>query len=156
MQVRSGQRSGEALKGLKAREFLFLCEELAMAALPAGFPAPERRVMWTILQLYWGSPAVHFELQPMVARGQVELGLHFEGSVEQNDACAAMVAARAPEVMAAVGPGWELEIWTPSWRRLHRVFPFERLTRPLADEVGASLAVALTTLQPLVVAMQQR
>jgi len=151
--VRPGKRSGEA-PTLKARDFLFLCEELAMAALPPGFPPPERRVMWTTLQLYWGRPSVHFELQPMVARGQVELGLHFEGSVEHNDACAAMVAARAPELMAALGPGWELEVWTPSWRRLHRVFLFERLSRPLAGEVAVALGVALIALRPLVLEMQ--
>jgi hypothetical protein len=79
---------------LKAREFVFACEDRAMRDLPAGLPPPERKVMWTILQLHFGDPNVHFELQPQPSRGLVELGLHFEGPVEANDAWAERIAAR--------------------------------------------------------------
>ncbi|HEY4670091.1 MAG TPA: hypothetical protein VIH05_09980 [Tepidiformaceae bacterium] len=140
---------------LKAREFLFYTEDLALAGLPAEFPRPERRVMWTILQMHYGDPNVHFELQPHVGRGLVELGLHFEGPVELNDAWAALIASRAAEVMAGLGPEWELEEWTASWRRLHRTWRFERLTPALGREVGESLCSALRVLQPLVMEGQQ-
>ncbi len=133
---------------LKAREFLFFAEDQAMAALPGEFPRPERKVEWTILQLHFGDPRAHIELQPQVARGQVELGLHFEGQVEANDAYAARLAANAVALMAALGPGWELEEWTASWRRLHRTFPASALTTALGREVGAQLANALVTLHP--------
>lgn len=135
---------------LKARQFLFACEEQAMAALPADFPRPERKLMWTILQLHYGDPAVHFELQPQPSRRQVELGLHFEGPAEANDAWAARMAGRASELIAALGAEWELEVWTASWRRLHRVFAAEQLTGELAGEVAGQLARALVTLQPLI------
>lgn len=134
---------------MKAREFVFFCEDQALAALPPEFPRPERKVMWTTLQLHFGNPAVHFELQPHVGRGQVELGLHFEGTVEANDSWALQLSRRAPELMAGLGPGWELEVWTASWRRLHRVFPFARLTTDLGREVGAELCKALLVLGPL-------
>jgi hypothetical protein len=133
---------------LKAREFLFYTEDLAIAGLPAGFPKAERTVMWTVLQLHYGNPKAHFELQPQVARGQVELGLHFEGPVELNDVWALGLAERAPEIMAALGPGWELEEWTVSWRRLHRVFHFEHLTAALGREVAAEFTKLLVALQP--------
>ena len=135
---------------LKAREWVFACEDLAMAALPAAFPRPQRHVEWTMLQLHYGDPKVHFELQPMVARGRAELGLHFEGTVEANDLWAAHIACHSDEVVAGLGSEWELEEWTASWRRLHRVFPFEKLTTSLSREVGAELHRALITLQPLV------
>jgi hypothetical protein len=138
------------MPALKAREFLFLCEDQALAALPAGFPLPERRVMWTILQLHYGDPTVHFELQPHVGRGVIELGLHLEGPVEANDLWAARLAANAVELMAVLGPGWELEEWTASWRRLHRVFRFTSLTAELAREVAADLTRALVALHPVV------
>lgn len=134
---------------MKAREFLFASEERAMASLPREFPRPERKVMWTILQLHYGNPDVHFELQPHVGRGMVELGLHFEGPAEANDACARTLAARTAELMPALGEGWELEEWTASWRRLHRVYRFEKLTVGLSDAVGDELAKALTTLHPV-------
>lgn len=140
---------------LKAREFLFYTEDLALADLPGDFPRPERRVMWTVLQLHYGNPEVHFELQPQVARGQVELGLHFEGPAEFNDAWALGLAERADELMAALGDGWELEEWTVSWRRLHRVFPFEALTTVLGREVAAEFSKLLLTLQPYAAACQR-
>lgn len=139
------------LMALKAREFLFKAEDLAMKALPPGFAQPERKVMWTTLQLHYGDPRVHFELQPMPARGVVELGLHFEGPAEVNDRWAALVALHAPELMAALGEGWELEEWTASWRRLHRTWPFTELSLELAEEVSGQLARALQVLRPLVV-----
>jgi hypothetical protein len=135
---------------LKAREFLFMCEDVGLAALPEGFPLPQRKVMWTVLQFHYGGPAVHFELQPQIARGIVELGLHFEGIAEENEVRAFAVAQRAGEIAGALGPGWEMEEWTASWRRLHRTFPIERLTAEFAREVGAQVAMMLQTLHPVV------
>jgi hypothetical protein len=138
---------------LKAREFLFYTEDLALAALGDGGPRPERKVMWTILQFHWGQPAAHIELQPQVSRRVVELGLHFEGPAEWNEALACRVAAHAPELMAALGEGWELEEWTASWRRLHRTYPFEdHLTTALGREVAGGLATALRVLRPFAIA----
>jgi hypothetical protein len=135
---------------LKAREFVFYCEDLAMAQLGGAVPPPERRVMWTILQLHYGDPTVHFELQPQVGRRLVEVGLHFEGPPEVNEARAALVAARADEIAATLGADWELEEWTPSWRRLHRSFPFERLDAALARDVAGQFAGLVIALQPVV------
>ncbi|HKS92513.1 MAG TPA: hypothetical protein VJQ83_11335 [Tepidiformaceae bacterium] len=136
----------QQMKRLKAREFLFYTEDQALAGLPADFPRPERRVMWTILQLHYGNPDVHFEVQPQVARGQVEVGLHFEGRVEMNDVWALGLAERAAELRFALGDAWELEEWTASWRRLHRVFHFDALTAQLGREVAADFTRLLLTL----------
>lgn len=133
-------RNGE----LKAREFLFLCEDKALARVPSELRPTGRAVMWTILQLHYGNPRVHYELQPMPARGQVELGLHFESSIEVNDAWAALVASHAHELRAALGDAWELEAWTPSWRRIHRVYSAPELTAELASDVAAGLASLIT------------
>lgn len=131
-----------------ARDFLFYAEDLAMRDLPGTVPRPQRKVMWTILQLHFGDPAAHFELQPQPSRGRMELGLHFEGPAEANDAAAARIAARAGEIMPELGDGWELEAWTASWRRIHRTFPFEALTEPLAREVAGELVRAMVVLHP--------
>ncbi|MDZ7727573.1 MAG: hypothetical protein U5Q44_04880 [Dehalococcoidia bacterium] len=142
--------ANEGTKTLKSREFLFYTEDLAMAGLPEAFPRPERRVMWTILQMYYGTPDLHFELQPQGARKQVELGLHFEADVETNEARAVSVARYAPEILGELGPEWEMEEWTASWRRLHRVFAYERLTAGLGREVAEQMTLLLVTLQPLI------
>ena len=134
----------------KAREFLFFTEDLAVAALPPELASAERKVMWTILQLSYGNPLVHFELQPQPSRGLVELGLHFEGEAEANEAGALSLAEHTHEIRAALGPDWELEEWSASWRRLHRTYPFDKLTVALGREVAAEMARAIITLGPLV------
>lgn len=137
-------RSGK----LKAREFLFYTEDLALAALPSDFPRPERRVMWMILQFYWRNPAIHFELHPQPSRGRIEVGLHFEATLEQNEAWAQRISDNAYEVMATMGSEWELEEWTASWRRIHRTYAFEELTTALGRDVASEFARAMQALFP--------
>lgn len=133
---------------MQAREFLFYVEDLALAALSGEVPKPERKVMWTILQLSWGHPAAHIELQPQPSRSLLELGLHFEASAEENEAWAQRVASDSAKLQAGLGPEWELEEWTASWRRLHRVYRFEHLTGVLGREVAAELSKAIALLWP--------
>jgi hypothetical protein len=110
-----------------------------MAQVPADLRPPERIVMWTILQLHYGDAKVHFELQPQPARSLVEVGLHFEGDPDRNEALAQKIAAR-PDLPALHGDDWELEEWTASWRRLHIAFPAPVLTRSLASEAAAAFS----------------
>ncbi|MGE5596569.1 MAG: hypothetical protein ACM3S1_11110 [Hyphomicrobiales bacterium] len=135
---------------LKAREFVFFVEDVAMAALPEQVSRPERRVMWTILQLHFGDPNVHFEVQPHMGRRLIELGLHFEGPAETNDQWMSHVGGHAEHILCELGPTWELEEWTASWRRLHRPYAFERLTAALGREVGEELAKAIGVLGPII------
>ena len=135
---------------LKAREFTFFCEDQILTQLPPTIPQPERRVRWTMLQMHFGDEHVHFELQPQMGRGVVEAGLHFEGAVEANDAWVELLAANASDLLGELGPLWELEEWTSTWRRLHRPFPFERLTVELAHEVAGEVAHAMTVLHPII------
>ena len=135
---------------LEAREFVFFCEDQILTRLPPAVPRPERRLRWTILQFHFGDDRVHFELQPQMGRGVVEAGLHFEGPVEANDAWVDLLAAHAADLLGELGPYWELEEWTASWRRLHRPYPFERLTAELGCEVAGELVRAITALHPLI------
>lgn len=135
---------------MQTREWLFYTEDLMLAALPDAVPRFQRRVMWTILQFYQQDPRIHFELQPSPSRGLVEVGLHFEGTAEENEVWAARVAAHSCELQAALGPEWELEEWTASWRRLHRVYRFEHLEGQLGRDIAAEWARAITLLWPFV------
>ena len=135
---------------LKAREFLFFCEDQALAKVPSTLRPTGRTVMWTILQLHYGDPKVHYELQPMPSRSQIELGLHFEATVERNDAWALLIARHADQLRAGLGDAWELEVWTPTWRRLHRVYEAGTLTASLASSVGSDLATLISMTGALV------
>lgn len=136
---------------MQAREFLFYVEDLVMASLPDGVPRPQRKVMWTILQLSWDNPAAHIELQPQPSRSLIELGLHFEASAEENEAWAQRLIERSDDIQASLGADWEFEEWTASWRRLHRTYRLERLTGELGREVAAEMTKAVTLLWPFAV-----
>lgn len=133
---------------MKAREWLFYTEDLALVALHDSVPRPQRKVMWTILQLYWDHPLVHFEIQPQPSRSLIEVGLHFEGPLEQNEYWAGRLAKYHDEIRATLGDEWELEEWTKSWRRIHRPYRFESLTGALGREVAAEWAKAINLLWP--------
>jgi hypothetical protein len=143
-------------KRLKAQEFVFYTEDLALAGLPEGFAKGDRKLMWSILQYHLGCPEVHFELQPQPSRSIVELGLHFEADVETNERWAEVVARHTVPILAALGDEWELEEWTASWRRLHRVFPAEHLTASLGREVAEQFTRLFLTLQPIISGAYER
>lgn len=136
------------MAGLKARDFLFAAEDAAIAALPCP-PPPERRVMWTILQYHFGEAWLHYELHPQVSHRRVEVGLHFESSAEQSERAARVIAEAGPSLMASLGDGWELEEWTGSWRRLHRVLRFDALSDALAGEAAAAFSALIAETSPL-------
>lgn len=133
---------------MKAREFLFRAEDRALQLLGDAAP-PQRRVMWTVLQYHFGESWLHYELQPQPARGLFEVGLHFEGPAEQSERAAQLVASHAPALLHRLGPGWELEEWTPSWRRLHRAFAFEMLAPDLIEEVAGAFADLVDATAPV-------
>ena len=135
---------------LKAREFIFFCEDQILTGWPADTPEPTRKVMWTTLQFHWGEPRVHFELQPMMGRRLIETGLHFEGPEEMNDAWAVALGSRADDFIPELGFEWELEDWTKSWKRLHRPYHFEQLTTDLGREIAAELRRVMLILYPFI------
>ncbi len=147
------QRPGAVIK---ATEFIFVCEELALREAPAHLRPSQRKVMWTILQLHYGDPHVHYELQPQPARQSIELGLHFEGAAELNESRAMLLARDGHALASALGPEWELEEWTGSWRRLHRTWKTDALTQAIAEDVASELRKLVTATGQLVQEMSRR
>ena len=96
-----GRKTAEA--AMKSRQFLFFAEDHAMAVLDRAVAHPQRKLMWTILQLHHGDETMHYEIQPHSGRGQVELGLHFEADAETNEQRAQILAAHAPLLQAELG-----------------------------------------------------
>jgi hypothetical protein len=137
---------------MQAGEFVHFCEDELLRSLRDGERPPHHKVAWATLQLHYGDQRVHFELQPRSAHRSLEIGLHFEGAVEVNDAWASLIAARAPEILGELGADWELEVWTASWRRLHRVYAIEALNPAFGREVSAELSRAVRLLGPVVAA----
>jgi len=131
--------------------------------LAARLPKPLRRYKWrvrsSLLQVYFGEPAVHYEVWVQRKTGTIEVGLHFEGEREENYRWAETLASRAPEILGELGPSVELEEWTQRWTRLHESRPFgggdgwkpsRDLSEELAEQIGERLARFIQVLEPIV------
>jgi hypothetical protein len=133
---------------MKTREFLELVLSAALGAV--GGEAPQVRRRGSLVQLSFGDFAQHYEVWVRPRAGLVELGLHFEGERDDNYGRIAVLAARMPEIAAALGPAVEAEEWTERWTRLHETLPAAALTEDLAIEAGLRIARFVEVLEPIV------
>ena len=133
---------------MRTRDFLMLVQERLEPLLPPELRSFQARVRFTLLQVYFDHPSLHYEVWPQKKTCRIEIGLHFEGDGETNYRWAAVLAKRMPEVQAALGPAMELEEWTPTWTRLHQTLPMGTLDEGEADEVAKRLAALMQTMEP--------
>ena len=134
---------------MRIRDFLMLVQERLGPLLPPEFHSFQARVRFTLLQVYFDHPSLHYEVWPQKKTGRIEIGLHFEGEGEANYRWAAVLAERMPELQAALGPAMELEEWTPVWTRLHHTLPMGALDEAEADEAAQRLAALIQTMEPI-------
>jgi hypothetical protein len=135
---------------VRIRDFLLAVYDALGARLPKPLRKHEWRVRWSLLQVYFESPNVHYEVWVQKQKKRIELGLHFEGEQEENYRWAAALGPRALEIQAQLGPSVELEEWTQAWTRLHETITFEgNLTESLAAEIAGRLAQFIEVLEPI-------
>jgi len=135
---------------VKIRDFLQAMYDAFAKRLPKRYRDHSWRIRFGYLQVYFDSPAVHYEAWVQRRARRIELGLHFEGEREANYRWAEVLGARALEVQAQLGGAVELEEWTESWTRLHETRQIERdLTLELADELAARLCRFIEVMEPI-------
>ncbi|MGH2600426.1 MAG: hypothetical protein ACRDJ9_13700 [Dehalococcoidia bacterium] len=125
---------------MRAQEFLSEVRDRAVARLPVELRDWRSRIVYATLQTHYGNPHVHYEVWLVRKTSRIEIGLHFEADRDANHAWATLLAAHADELREAIGPGVELEEWTPSWTRLHETLPLGPLDNALCDAVAERLA----------------
>ena len=155
------RRNARPAGSLTIRDFLALVHEGVAARLGAGpdgraLEGFETRQRFGYLQFFRGSPAIHYEVWAQRKTARVEIGLHFEGERDRNYEAAELLAVRAPDVQAAIGPEYELEEWTPAWTRLHRSFAAPSLTPELAGEAAERVVALMRGLEPIIEQMGLR
>ena len=141
---------------LRIRDFLDLVHEGVGKRLGAKLGGFDVRQRFSYLQYYRGSPAVHYEVWAQKKTSRLEIGLHFEGERERNYEAAELLAMRAPDVQAAIGPEYELEEWTQAWTRLHRSFAAPSLTPELAAEAAERVTALIRGMEPIIDQMELR
>ena len=139
------------------RDFMFAVYDALPRRLPKRLRTHDWRVGPSMLQVYFGSPTVHYELSVHRKARCLEVGLHFEGERDENYRWAKRLAARSLEVQAKLGPEVEMEEWTRRWTRLHESRPIggeewrpsQDLTAELVEEMADRLARFIEVLEPI-------
>ena len=122
--------------------------------LKARLPVPLRsfqigRGRGRLMKLHYGHPEIHYEAWHHTGAGRLEVGLHFEGSGDQNQAAFDFFRPRMIEVKASL-PRAELEPWDRGWVRLYETFPAPGLDEQVLAGAVERVSDYITTLQPLV------
>jgi hypothetical protein len=141
---------------LRVREFLALVHAGVESGLGVQLDGFSWRQRFGYVQYYRGSPAVHYEVWVQRKTARLEVGLHFEGDRDANYAAAELLAIRSADVLAAVGPAYELEEWTQQWTRLHRSSAAPSLTPELAAEAAEQVVLLMRGMEPILQQMDLR
>ena len=102
-----------------------------------------------LLKLHYGHPELHFETWHHTGDGRLEVGLHFEGTAQQNQRAFEYFRGRMVEVKSALRRA-ELEPWDRGWSRLYETLPAPVLDDRVMDAAVALMRDYITTLQPMV------
>lgn len=135
---------------MRIRDFLTQVYDRIPDELPQSLRDHQWRVRWSLLQVYFGRPAIHYELWVQRKKRRIEIGLHFECDREESYRWADALAGRAMEIQAQLGPDVELEEWTEKWTRLHETLSLEGdLTEELAVKLARRFARYIEVLEPI-------
>ncbi len=135
---------------MRIKEFLSIVYDNLPEQLPEALRDHQWRIRWSLLQVYFEKPNIHYEVWVRRKARQIELGLHFEGEREESYRWAETLAPRSIEIQAQLGDSVELEEWTSKWTRLHETIHMETdLSDELAADVAKRLARYIEVLEPI-------
>ena len=107
-----------------------------------------------LIKLHYGRPEFHYEAWHHTGAGRLEIGLHFEGSAQQNQEAFDFFRVRMIEVKAQL-PHAELEPWDRGWSRLYETLPAPQLDEHVVDSAVDLMSDYIVTLQPLLESLLQ-
>jgi hypothetical protein len=135
---------------VRIKDFLNMVYDGLPDQLPKQLREHDWRVRWSLLQVYFEKPSIHYEVWVQRKARRIELGLHFECERDESYRWAELMAPRSIEIQAQLGQYVELEEWTKSWTRLHETIHMETdLNESLAAEVAQRLARYIEVLEPI-------
>jgi len=102
-----------------------------------------------LMKIHYAQPEFHYEAWHHTGDGRLEVGLHFEGSTDQNHRAFEFFRSHVLEVKANL-PRAELEPWDRGWSRLYETLPAPQLDELVLDRAAETMTAYIVTLQPLV------
>jgi hypothetical protein len=130
------------------RQFVAGLARYLKQAAPDREGPPRVAQRFSMVQVSYGQPKLHYEAWIQRGRGQVELGLHFEASEALNSRLLQGFSGQMLAVRDELGPDVELEQWTRSWGRIHAYEPIDQVDQALVEHVGERMVALIDCLQP--------
>ena len=110
----------------------------------------------SLVKLHYGRPTVHYEVWVQKRKGEVEMGLHFEGEAESNRRHLELLSKQQDAIRSALGPAVDAEPWDRGWTRVHETIPLEPLNDDFLVEMSFKLSAMIRTLEPMLRAVEPR
>ena len=105
-----------------------------------------------LMKLHFGRPEFHYEAWHHTGAGRLEIGLHFEGSAQENQQAFDFFRVRMVELKEQL-PRAELEPWDRGWSRMYETLPAQQLDERVLGAAVERLSDYIVTLQPLLAAL---
>lgn len=115
--------------------------------LPDELSAFRSATHFSILQIWLGNPALHYETWIRSRLGVVELGLHFEADPLTNARLLAAFRARERAIHRALGDDVRIEAWDKGWTRVWEPIPLARLDAEFLARIASRLAAYVNALE---------
>ena len=141
---------------MRVNEFLRAVIQETRRQLPPRWRDFDGRARFTLIQLYYTTRSIHYEVWVRGSPRFIEVGLHCESDRETNARWLEYFRAREFEIRGELGTRVETEQWTESWTRVHQLIPYEKLDVALVTNVATELAKMIVVLQPMLIAFNKR
>ncbi|MEO8284948.1 MAG: hypothetical protein ABI670_00735 [Chloroflexota bacterium] len=111
---------------------------------------PHSHVRGRLAQFWWGNVStVHYELWLHERELQIEMGLHFEASVQRNKELYAAFSRRLLEIQHELGDSIWLEEWDRGWTRIYETQPLMPMDEARVYATAVRLCEIMKCLQPI-------
>jgi hypothetical protein len=115
--------------------------------LPEDLASFRSATHFSILQLWYGNPSLHYETWIRSRLEVIEIGLHFESDPLTNARLLAAFRARERAVRKALGDGARIETWDKGWARVWESLPLAPLDGELIARIAARLIAYVMALE---------
>lgn len=129
--------------------------------LPPALQGFHVRYPWSLLQIHYGEPSLHYEVghysaQPGRNISGWELGFHCESRDRHlNVLLLQGFRHHLFEIKETLGESMEAEMWDRGWTKIYEVYPDEPLTEAYRAAVAGRLAGIMACLHPIFVDLRR-
>ena len=149
------------MTAISQKTYLETLPDTLRPLLPVALQGFQVRRPWSLLQLHFGEPSLHYEVSYVGQRpGRLvtgwELGFHCEArDHHMNRLLLDGFRRHLFEIKATLGESVEAEMWDRGWTKIYEVYPDAPLTQAYRADVAGRLAEMITCIHPIFVELRR-